>query len=121
MLNKEAYEDISDDGTGGQDSNLDDIVRQTITGNTGGETPHFHIGEATSLRGHDIVAPIDNNNIVQDDTQALVAELSRAQDYIKHLESKLGQVNAKNLQLENENASGFVPLESFGLFNFNFS
>ena len=41
MLDKEAYEDISDDGTGGKDSNLEEIVRQTITNDAGGDSTSF--------------------------------------------------------------------------------
>ena len=106
MLDKEAYEDISDDGTGGKDSNLEEIVRQTITNDAGGNPPLFHIGVPTSLPANDIVVPNGGGDQVHQDTQALAAELSRSQDYSKHLESKLGQANAKMLQLENENATG---------------
>ena len=85
-------------------------MRQTITNDAGGNPPLFHIGAPTTLPVNDIVAPIGGGDHVQQDTQVLAAELSRAQDFIKHLQSKLGQANAKNLQLENESATGSFPI-----------
>ena len=109
MLNKDAYEDISDEGSGERETNLEDIVRKTITGD-GSDVPQLHLGD---LHDHGNVALANGSNTPEEDTKALIDELSRSQDYAKHLESKLAQANAKLLQLENENASGYYIIGSY--------
>ena len=102
-----AYEDISDgENSGSKGNELSDIVQQTVSG--GGDVSLLYDGIVLDSNA----APTDQNH-TQNDIKTMAAELARAHEHIKLLETRLQNSNAKVLQLENQNASGccFIKLK----------
>ena len=106
-----AYEDISDtENPSSKGSDLSNLVQMTVNG--GGDLPPVY-DDVLDTR-----APPTDQNHAQNDVKTMADELARAHEHIRLLETRLQESNARNLQLENQNASGCFFIKVKNRFNF---